>query len=500
MVNSKLKDKIYERVDYLRFTGKKWAKFISEQLTKELSRDVPISLIYEIINEIKKVQNNIEWAKEEVKTTNKVISKEKEKVDWGLKNMVDNVGEEKSYDYNSATDHIIFYPEGKPYPVLRETVQAMHEKYIRDWEWLTGKQMMYEFQLTAKARQYIKTVMGLMKDSTPFDKVTLSKIWSTEEMQKLAEEKAEQLTEAKMSRIYTKEVLKKKDRVVKKVGKITSFYDMFIGKLLVAIKTYNPRDFEDIKIPEIKNNDTLNVAITDKHLWKSNTDWVVIRMKKLTRDIIDRKEKNINITDLGDLGELFMPYWEMHPWQRIGMETINTEDLIMLIIDVFEQMLLSLYKAWKVITFNGMWGNHDRFTEKKEFDPYRTPAMIVYRFLERIVENTNIKVNILRDKLNVIKSGKTKFVYHHGDGLSPAQINRIALEQLEDWYYLVIISGDKHHFASKEISDRVLRIQSPALAGQGKYDKELNLSSLPWALFFENNKDWLIDIIVKRYK
>jgi hypothetical protein len=51
-----------------------------------------------------------------------------------------------------------------------------------------------------------------------------------------------------------------------------------------------------------------------------------------------------------------------------------------------------------------------------------------------------------------------------------------------------------------ELSDRVLRIQSPALAGSGKYDESLGLSSLPWAIEFTKNKDWQIDFTVKRYK
>jgi len=36
------------------------------------------------------------------------------------------------------------------------------------------------------------------------------------------------------------------------------------------------------------------------------------------------------------------------------MEDVSTEDLVMLVVDVFEQMLLALYKAGKKITFNGM--------------------------------------------------------------------------------------------------------------------------------------------------
>jgi hypothetical protein len=35
----------------------------------------------------------------------------------------------------------------------------------------------------------------------------------------------------------------------------------------------------------------------------------------------------------------------MHPGQRLGMEDITTEDLIMLAVDVFQNMLVELYKA-----------------------------------------------------------------------------------------------------------------------------------------------------------
>jgi UDP-2,3-diacylglucosamine pyrophosphatase LpxH len=114
------------------------------------------------------------------------------------------------------------------------------------------------------------------------------------------------------------------------------------------------------------------------------------------------------------------------------MEDIDTSDLIMLIVDVFEQMLLSLYKAGKKVSFNGMKGNHDRFTEKKDFDPNREPALIVYKFLQRVLENTTIKINILKDKCNIIKNGNIKYLFIHGDGLSEKEIERRALAEIED--------------------------------------------------------------------
>jgi len=41
--------------------------------------------------------------------------------------------------------------------------------------------------------------------------------------------------------------------------------------------------------------------------------------------------------------------------------------------------------------------------------------MVVYRFLQKIVEDTNIKINILRDRANIVKSGKIKYIFIHGD-------------------------------------------------------------------------------------
>lgn len=53
MNKESLKSEIYDRVETLRFRSKKWAEFIKAQLLKEIKREVPLELIYDIINEIK---------------------------------------------------------------------------------------------------------------------------------------------------------------------------------------------------------------------------------------------------------------------------------------------------------------------------------------------------------------------------------------------------------------------------------------------------------------
>lgn len=489
----KLKKQIYEKVKEWE-SQRQWISRIHEKLCRNLQQEVPIELIREILSEIREARKQAKSVK------NDIDSKTKEKENGGLRKMVKEVWDDKKFDYDEANDMIIFYPEWKPHWILRTTVEAMFEKYVRYGENLSWKEMQIEFELTPKVWLFIKNVMNLYKDSTPFDIITLRKIKSEDDMERIAQEKADRLTEWNMKRVYEKSVINKKERALKRASKELYAIDYLMQRLEDVIKKYTPRDFNNYKVPELKNNNTKDVFITDAHFGKNWTDWIVVRFKKLTRSLIESPEKNINITFGGDLWELFLPIWEMHPWQRLGMEEITTEDLIMLIVDVFEQMLLELHKAGKKVIFNGMWWNHDRFTERKEFDPNRTPAMIVYRFLQKIVENTNIKINILRDKANVIKSGKVKYVFLHWDWLSPAELNRRALQEKEDGFYLCIVSWDKHSFKMTELASDILWIQSPALAWQGKYDKSLALTSLPWHIEFIKNSDGLVDLMVKRYK
>ena len=497
-----IKEQIYDRVEKM-YHQRVGISRIQATLAKTLNQEVPKELIYDIIEEIKQWKKQIAEIYDTIKYvswTDEPSSKNKERADWWLKEIVADMGDDKKYDYFPETWHLVIYPEWQPKSLLLSTLEAIIESFSKDWKNMSAKQIMIDFQLTPKVRHYLKNTFNIYKDSTPFDPITLQSFGSEEDMEKSAKEKAERLTEWKMKRIYDDAERRTKELTFKKFAKANMWYDMFLEKFEQSLKKYKPRDFDSIKIPEIKNNDTKDVFITDAHIGKKWTDWIVIRFKKLTRDLLETPEKNINITFGWDLGECFLPYGEMHVGQRLGMEDIETSDLIMLIVDVFEQMLVSLYKEWKNVIFNWMNWNHDRFTEKKEFDPTRQPALLVYKFLQRVLENTTVKINLLKDKANVIKSWKIKYVFIHWDWLSPAEINRRAMAEIEDWLYTVIVSGDKHHYKMSELSDRVLRIQSPALAGQWRYDTSLWLSSLPWAVEFTNNSDWLIDFTVKRYK
>ena len=221
-----------------------------------------MELIREIINELKEAKNGI------VENEHLLNSKDLEKSDGGLKNIVKHIGNEKKYDYNAETDHIIFYPDGVPYPILRTTVLAMFEKYSKDGENLSGKNMQYEFQLTPKAWNFIKNTFNLMKDSVPFDRITLSNMQTDDELEESAQRKAEQLLETKMMRVYSDKVSKLKDKKIKEYAAVNSVFDMLATKLENAIKMYKPRDFDKVKIPEKNNNKSRDIFITDAHFGK----------------------------------------------------------------------------------------------------------------------------------------------------------------------------------------------------------------------------------------
>lgn len=319
-------------------------------------------------------------------------------------------------------------------------------------------------------------------------------IWKT------LQKKAERLTESKMKRIFDKSLESSVNSALRKVAIDNWKERKFLENLENALKLAEPIDVKWLVIPKPLNKKIREVAMADLHMWKTWTDWIVIRVWKVTRDLVACDESIINITFLWDLWECFLPYSEMHIWQRLWMEDIGTADLMNLIVKTITEMLLTLYKAWKIVTFNWMWWNHDRFTERKEFDPNNEPALAIYYWIKSLVENTNIRINILKQRANVIKSWRVKYIYLHWDELNEKELLRRAINEIEDWFYLIFITADKHHFKSQELADRVLWVQTTALAGAWRYDKKLWLSSLPWILETRENDDWMVDFTVKRYK
>lgn len=473
-------------------------KIASKRIVSKISKELWYVLDEEDVKDIISLHKQL---KKDVKENYTILSdadaKINEKWDWWLKSIASTDDKPKKYDESER--HYIFYRDWEPYPVLISTVRNIRSDYSKKWADMNSDEIRLKYKLPAWIFELIRSATWLYKTSHVDDPITLSRLKS-DWLEQYIDESIDKNIEDRYMAIYDRAAKGKIKNDLSKFAKSNKWYDIFLEKFETAIKKHIPIKWNNIKVPTIRNHKVRDIFITDSHFGKKGTDWIIKRFKTLTNDLLSTDEKYINITFGGDLWECLLPYWEMHPWQRLWMEDITTDELIMLIIDVFENMLIDLYKAWKVVTFNGMKWNHDRMTEHKEFDPHRTPALIVYKFLEKLLKNTSIKINILNNKANILRSGKIKYVFIHWDWLSDRELQRRALSETEDWVYLVIVSWDKHHYKMTEISDKVLRIQCPALAWQWKYDESLALSSLPWSVeFFENNSN-TIDFTVKRYR
>lgn len=484
-MTKEIKDYIFNQ-----WTRKKWVNFIYKNIKTKFDDTISIEEIKETIQSFKN-----EWYSPK-------NTKQLEKKDWWLKELVSSVEEEeKKYDYNEETWHVILYPEWRNWlwhPLAVETLDEMISCYSRKGRDWSGQKIQYEFKLTPKVRWFIKSTFNIYKDTIPFSIITLMSS-NSDELEQMANEKAEHTLSAKMVDIYEKSHLRAKDLLLKQLFSKNQRIEEWLSALYDTTSNYvhidfNPKPFD-------WSDNIKYVIISDAHLGKKWTEWIIGRFEKLTWELIQSPEKYIHLTFLGDLWEQFVARWEKHPWTKLGMEEwITTEDIFMLVYDVFLNMLTSLHNAWKIVVFNWLWWNHDSFETNKDFDPLRTPAMLIYRLLEKALEWTNISINIHRKKINIMDEWPFRFIYLHWDNVALNNIKWYVMDYIIDNKYMIIISGDKHHWSSDEVSDRCTRIKCPALAWKWNYDENLWLSSQPWAIYIHKNVDNMADITLKRFK
>lgn len=442
------------------------------------------------------IKDYIKWFNEQWITSWKTTTKDLEKADGWLKEIV-KATEQRQYEYNPDTGHVIVNIEWIQYPLLVTTLDEIIASFSRRWKDWSSQKIKYEFQLTDQVWIKIKNLFKIYKDTVPFSIITMLDI-PEDKFEEVAQEKAEQLVESKMNRIYTDTEQRLKDRMFRDFSRASMWFDVFLDRFVDVMKDYKRTELIK-KQPKINNNDNITCFITDPHLWKLWTQWVIDRFNEITKSLLQKEEKNITILFWDDIAELLVPYGEMHIGQRLWMEDITTPDLVMLCVDVLETMLSSLYNAGKTVTFKTVLWNHSRMTENKLHDPFRTGWRIIYNFLKKIFIN-KIDIEIFEDNYNIFYCWNIKYLVMHWDWLSPAMLNRLALQETEDWKYLCIISWDKHHLAFKEISDRVMWIQAQALSWDGRYDKSLALSALPWYIEMKENEFGLLDINIKRLR
>ena len=91
-----------------------------------------------------------------------------------------------------------------------------------------------------------------------------------------------------------------------KAFKTLSNIEYFLDNLRNFIVDYKPAKIEYEK-REIQRNGHLDIAFSDIHIGKKNTNAIIARLDHIYNFLLARPETDINIICLGDLGESFAP-------------------------------------------------------------------------------------------------------------------------------------------------------------------------------------------------
>ena len=455
---------------------------IQSRLVEELDFKVSFGYIQKICKQIKDTSTTIDkWLNE----LNKIVDDDK--------------------FYEVQNDYYIFYKDKEKFPVAVTTIDNIFKDYSKFGGNMTWDEVMSKYKLKSEVWSLIKSRLKLYKTSNIVSPYTLENM-TDEQADKYIEWGVELSMQDKYKRTFERKHKAIKDREFKKYSNYYHQQQEFLKQLDIVLKKYDPRKlskYELKKIPEVDNNDTIDVSFSDLHMGKQWTDWIVSRIYKMTNYLINRPEKNINLLFLWDLIESIAP-WGMHPDQERHME-LHWFDLIMLTVKIVENMLIELFKAGKEINFYGVGGNHDRLGQSNIEDPDRTAALVIYEMISRGVSNTDVKVHILRENINTLYLEQFNYIVMHWEKNDSQKAHNKAEAFLRNHITKnrskgnIILHWDKHHLDLDEVKDTDI-VWVPSLAWQWEFDKKIDVHSKPWYIIIKRNDDWQPDILIKRLK
>ena len=394
---------------------------------------------------------------------------------------------EEDCHYELTEDYYIFYVkktnlawvvEKIKYPIEIKTVDSIFKDYSKHWNNLTWDEILQKYEIKPELFNILKSRLRLYKTSHVISPATLDRC-SDEELQTIIDWAVTEHIKDRYKSKFTKTFEKMKQEDYIRKSKILSSHEYFLESLQDYLKTYIPRELNIVQ-DIINNNDEISVLFSDLHLWKMNTENVLNRINRMTIDLINRPEKNINMICIWDLFETLTKWW-MHKWQVESMEWPFWFDLLLKVVNVFETMLASLYKSWKKIKFFWLGGNHDRFTEKSDDSFAWIAAMAAYEMISRWLQNLDMEINLLREEWNVVDLQWFRYILHHGNnGATKKKPSQVLWEKGKQWVPNIIAMWDKHHKEEIDPNSDATFLIVPWMAWPNEYDKKLLLSSYPW--------------------
>lgn len=467
------------------------------QLSKELSSTKVASKIREeyaveisdryIRNLLQDIRKNIDEVWETLTSAIEAVNEDEDKKQYS----VEEIKWELHYILETKEDKFVI-------PVAQ--IDRMFKDFSRKGNNLSGEWMRQKYKLKPQAWNAIKTKLQLYKDSHVVSPYTLENLSEEDEAVVIEKAISDHIDTKvdKFTNTYEREFKKRAEQALKEKAN----FEYRLEKLREVIEKHKPieLDFEPVDIN--KDEEAVNYVLTDIHLGKIDTAWVIRRLDAMLQDIVNSKAQTVQITCLWDLVETLAQSW-MHTWQIEYWTDASYwywYDALMRTVTIFEKWLHAIAKSGKKVYFKWLTWNHWRFTQNKEDDHWRTWELVIYEMIKRGVSQLWIDVEYFKERINVFVFDGIQYIIHHGDwNIGNQAPEKLIVSHADFWMYTVILSGDKHNLKMSEWKNYT-QIQVPALAWQGRYDKDMNLHSESWYVKVLRNTYDTVDVIIKRLK
>lgn len=376
-------------------------------------------------------------------------------------------------------------------------VDDIFKHYSRYGKDRTQQQCIDQFKVKPWVWNLLKTRLLLTKFSNILSPVSLEKLekkWEAEVDKIIYEATYENIQDKHKEKFKTTyDTIFKKEW--KEAMRVLANVDSFCEHLQQYIAWYKPKNYQFRSLPK-NNSKNAIYAMADMHLWMKSTDDILKRLEIMTNDIINDQAENIHLINLGDLAETLVE-WGMHSWQVEDMDWIYGFDLMMFVVENFENMLVNIRKH-KRVSFTGIGWNHDRLLQQHNQDGRRMWALAIYELVKRWLANTDIDITYFHEKINSRDIGWLHIITHHwDDGFSNKKPEDILWKHWIPNKQNIIIHWDKHHWTMKEAKDAMM-IGTPALANRGTYTKMIDAWSECGYVRIQENTYGTFNILLSR--
>jgi hypothetical protein len=377
-----------------------------------------------------------------------------------------------------------------------EQVDLIFKDYSKFGANLSGEEILRKYKLKPEAWQALKNKLRLYKASHVISPFTAENLPEKEVDEKVEEAIGAHIDTIKEKMVETHHRRFKAEAL--EAMRIVQNVDYFLSHLKERMATWNPPEYK-VKAKETKAAGEFTVFLTDLHYRNGKYEEITQRTDEVAAECAKRTEGSVNVVINGDLAETLCSEM-MHDSQIGSMQGHDVFETMLQIADAIEKFLVKIAETGKRVHFRGIGGNHDRISRLHDQDIRRTGALVIYELISRALKLTDIRVEYFTEKINKFVSGNLAYVFHHGDdGFSKRKPEDILWKNGIAGKYNVIVHGDKHTMTMRETKDATM-IGVPAMAGEGEYDKRLDLHSEPGAIFVSENKHGTADIYLKRLK